>query len=112
MPLRGEASLLCDDTDGVAVSIIRSHSRHCLDAFLASQLVNMSLASWACGCACKQNKERRPYIKKYPVGLNGYEREYAEQPISLIEKIVIAIPVTAGILSIVVPIALLIAKLV
>ena len=51
-------------------------------------------------------------MKKYPVGLNGYEREYAEQPLPLIEKIVIAVPVIAGILSIVVPIALLIAKLV
>lgn len=50
-------------------------------------------------------------MKKYPIGLNGYEREYADQPISLIEKIVIAIPVIAGVLSIVVPIALLIAKL-
>lgn len=49
-------------------------------------------------------------MQKYPIGLNGYEREDVEQPLPLIEKLVIAVPVIAGILSIVVPIALLIAK--
>lgn len=42
-------------------------------------------------------------MKKYPVGLNGYERAYAEQSMSLTEKIVIAVPIIAGILSIIVP---------